>query len=195
MTRMKSIPLALAAILALGGAVAFAQTAPQLPAKGAAQTSQSTLAEAVRVAERATGGRARKAEMESDRGADAWEIKTVSKERSAKVRVEPASGKVVRVDAPGFLDSIASLFDAGDRRKDQAALGRLEASPMTLAAAIAAAERETGGRAVKASLKTQHGQTLFEVGVVKDLVLHKVRVDPASGKVVAVARSKSDDDD
>ena len=61
---MKSIRLALAAIVALGGAVAFTQTAPQLPAKGAAQTSQSPLAEDLVL---------------------------------HKVRVDPASGKVVAV--------------------------------------------------------------------------------------------------
>jgi len=31
--------------------------------------------------------------------------------------------------------------------------------------------------------------------VVKDLVLHKVTVDPATGKAVAVAQRKDDDED
>ena len=189
-----TIPVALAAVLALVGTATFAQTAPQQ--KGTAvQQSPSSLVQAIRVAEQESGGRARKAEMERERGVDAYEIKTVAKDKSVKVLVDPASGKVVRVEGPGFFDAIANLFDSDDRREDQAALAQLEASPMTLAAAIAAAERETGGRAVKASLKSQYGQTLFEVGVVKDLVPHKFVVDPASGKVAAVAQRKGKDKD
>jgi uncharacterized membrane protein YkoI len=90
------------------------------------------------------------------------------------------------------LDWIANLFD-DDRREEQVALTRLQASPMNLSAAIAAAERDIGGRAVKASLKDQHGQPAFEVRMIKDLVKHKVLVDPASGKVVTVAQDNDDD--
>jgi uncharacterized membrane protein YkoI len=189
-----TIPVALAAVLALVGTATFAQTTPQ-PKGTAVQQSSSSLAQAIRVAEQETGGRARKAEMERERGVAAYEVKTVAKDKSAKVLVDPASGKVMRVAGRGFFDTIANIFDGEDAREDQAALAQLEASPMTLAAAIAAAERETGGRAVKASLKNQYGQTLFEVGVVKDLIPHKVVVDPVSGKVAAVAQRKGKDKD
>jgi uncharacterized membrane protein YkoI len=84
------------------------------------------------------------------------------------------------------------MFDGEDRREDHAALAQLEASPLTLAAACAAAERETGGRAIEASLKSRYGQTLFSVGVVKEFALHKVTVDPASGRVVAQQQRKDD---
>jgi uncharacterized membrane protein YkoI len=188
-----SIPVTLTVFLSLIGTAALAQTAPQQ--KGAAVQSPPSLVQAIRVAEQETGGRARKAEMERERGVDAYEIETVAKDKSAKVLVEPASGKVMSVEGPGFFDAIVNLFDGDDRREEQAALAQLEASPMTLAAAIAAAERETGGRAVKASLKSRYGQTLFEVGVVKDLVPHKVMVDPASGQVAVVQRKGKDKDD
>ena len=189
-----AIPVALASVLVLVGTATFAQSATQ-HGGSAIQQSPSSLVQAIGMAEQETGGRARKAEIERERGIAAYEIKTLGKDKSAKVLVDPASGKVVRVERSGFFDAIANLFDGDDRRKDQAALAQLEASPITLAAAVAAAERETGGRAVKASLKNQYGQTLFEVGVVKDLVAHKVVVDPASGKVATVAQSKSKDDD
>lgn len=189
----KALPVGLGVALVLAVTVLFAQTSPQESKEGA-RPAQTSLAEAIRVAEQETGGRARKAEMERERGVDAYEIKTVAKDKSAKVLVDPLSGKVLRVSGSGFLDTIANLFD-DDKRKDQAALARLEASPMTLMAAVAAAERETGGRAVKASLKSPHGQTAFEVGVFKDFVSHKVMVDPASGKVVTLARKDDDDDD
>ena len=157
---------------------------------------QTSLAHAVRVAEQQTGGRARKAEMERESGIYVYEIRTVSKDRSAKVLVDPASGKVLRVDTPGFVSSIASVFDRDDQRKDQSALARLDASSMTLAGAIDAAEKETGGRAVKAAVKSQYGSTLFEVSVVKDWTMHRVVVDPATANVVTVpATGKRKDDD
>jgi uncharacterized membrane protein YkoI len=190
MTHDKSSPFVLGAVLALVGTGSFAQTAAQQPNRGT--SVQTSLAQAIRVAEQETGGRARKAEMERDRGVDAYEIKTVSKDMTAKVLVDPASGKVTRVDKGGFF---GSLFDRDDRREDEVDLALLEASPMTIEAASLAVERETGGRAVEASVKSHYGQTLFEVGVVKDLALQRVMVDPTSGKVVALEKKKQEDID
>ncbi len=183
------IRIALAA-LALFGPATLAQT-PSPPQGIAAWQSPFSLVEAIRVAEQETGGRAHKVEM----SVFAYAIETVAKDSSAEVIVDSASGKVVQVDRPGFFDAIANLFGSDDRRDDQARLAHLEASPMTLAAAVAAAERETGGRAVQASLKSLYGQTLFKVGVVKDLNLQEVLVDPVSGQVAAAAQRQGKDAD
>jgi len=156
------------------------------PAGGIGLQPPTSLAQAVRAAERQTGGRARKAEMERERGIDVYEVKTISKDGSAKVLVDPASGNVLRVDTPGFVSSIANVFDRDDRRKDQAAFARLEASGMTLAGAIDAAQKETGGRAVNAAVKSRYGSTVFEVTVLKDWTTRKVLVDPATAKVVTL---------
>ena len=97
----------------------------------------------------------------------------------------------------GVVSSIANVFDRDDQRKDQAAFARLEASSMTLAAAIDAAQKETGGRAVQAALTSQYGATLFEVSVIKDWTTQNVLVDPATAKVVTVpprGKHKNDDD-
>jgi len=167
------------------------------PAGGIGLQPPTSLAQAVRAAERQTGGRARKAEMERERGIDVYEVKTISKDGSAKVLVDPASGNVLRVDTPGFVSSIANVFDRDDQRKDQAAFARLEASSMTLAAAIDAAQKESGGRAVRAALTSRYDATLFEVRVVKDWTTQNVLVDPATAKVVTVpprGKHKNDDD-
>jgi uncharacterized membrane protein YkoI len=169
----------LAGVAALAGATtSIAQAPPQQP--------PTSLAQAVRVAEKQTGGRARKAEMEREKGVDVYEIKTVSKDGSAKVLVDPASGNVLRVVTPGFASSIANVFDRDDQREDRAALTRLEASSMTLASAIDIAQKETGGRPVEAAVKSQYGAAVFEVSVVKDWTAHKVLVDPATASVVTV---------
>jgi len=178
----------------LDTAIGVAPAEAQQSRSGGGPQPQTSLAQAIRVAERQTGGRARKAEMDREKGTYVYEIKTVSKDGSSKVHVDPASRSILRVQEPGF---VSNIFDRDDRRKDQAAFVQLEASPMTLASAVEAAEKETRGRAVKALVKSQYGSTLFEVAMVKDLITHSVLVDPATAKVVTLppyGKRKDDDD-
>jgi len=162
----------------------------------------TSLAQAVRIAEQQTGGRARQAELERERGVDVYEIKTVARDTSGKVLIDAASGKVVRVDTPGVFSAIGQMFDRDDQRKDHVTFTRLEGSALTLVGAIDAGEKDSGGWAVKASLKSLYGSTLFEVRVVKDLTLTTLVVDPATARVVAapvnkkpVDKKHKDDDD
>jgi len=180
------IGLLTAVAVLLATTIAAPPAAGQTARPGGISGPQTSLAQAVRVAEQQTGGRARKAEMERNKGTDVYEIKTVSKEKSAKVFVDPVSGNVLRVASPGVISSLSHVFVRKDHVKEQAALARLEASPMSLVSAIESAERETGGRAVEAALAGFHGSTLFEVRVVKDLTTHRVMVDPTTANVVPV---------
>jgi uncharacterized membrane protein YkoI len=129
--------------------------------------------------------------MERDRGVHVYEIKTVSKDGSAKVHVDPASGGVLRVSTPW----LTGVFDRDDQREDQAAFTQLAASSMTLVGAIEAAEKAVGGRAVKAALKSRYGAMVFEARVIKGWTAHQVLVDPASGKVVTGPVPGKHDDD
>ena len=191
------IGLLTAVAILLATTIAVPPASGQTARPGGISGPQTSLAQAVRVAEQQTGGPARKAEMERNRGTYVYEIKTVSKEKSVKVFVDPASGSVVRTVTPGVISSLSHVFDRKDQLKEQAALARLEASPMSLVSAIESAERESGGRAVEAALASLYGSTLFEVKVVKDLTTQRVVVDPATGKVAAVvpSRGKRKDDD
>jgi len=191
------IGLLTAVAVLLATTIAVPPASGQTARPGGISGPQTSLAQAVRVAEQQTGGRARKAEMERNRGTYVYEIKTVSKEKSVKVFVDPASGSVVRTVTPGVISSLSHVFDRKDQLKEQAALARLEASPMSLVSAIESPERESGGRAVEAALASLYGSTLFEVKVVKDLTTQRVVVDPATGKVAAVvpSRGKRKDDD
>ena len=180
-------------LLAAGAVLADALVA----GKGSAQAPPApsapiSLAQAVRAAEQRTGGRARKAEMERERGVQIFEIKTVSKDGSAEVHVDSTSGNVLGVRTPW----LSGVFDRDDQREDQAAFARLAASSMTLVDAIEAAEKAVGGRAVKAALKNRYGAMVFEASVVKDWTAHRVLVDPATAKVVtSPAHGKREDDD
>jgi hypothetical protein len=64
---------------------------------------------------------------------------------------------------------------------------------ITVMQAIAAAEQQTGGRAVETDTKTRNGIAVFEVEIVKDNQKHKVIVDAQSGQVIRTAL-KGDDD-
>lgn len=182
-------------VVAVLAATTFVTQAPAqqpVPPGGSAVSAQTSLAQAIHVAEQQTGGRARKAEWEREKGVHVYEIKTVSKDGSAEVLVDAASGNVVRVATPWF----PYVFDRDDQRKDQAALAQLSASSLTLGGAIDAAEKATSGRAVKAELKSRHGSALFELSVVKDWTKHEVLVDLATAKVVTVSpRGERDEDD
>lgn len=189
----KSVAAATAVGMVLAAHISLAQTTPQPQAQATPQPqAQTNLAQAVRAAEQRSGGRAKKVEMESNKGVEVYEIKTVSKDKSASVMIDPISGNVVRVDGSGFLSSV---FDKEDQQEDRAALARLEASSLTLAGAIETAEKEIGGRAIEAAMKSRYGSTLFEVRVVKDWTMQKVWVDPVTAKVIALPPRTDHSDD
>jgi uncharacterized membrane protein YkoI len=170
-----------------------AQTTPQPQPQAVAQAkAQANLAQAVRAAEQRSGGRARKVELENEKGVEVYEIKTVSKDKSACVLINRVTGDVVRVEGPGFMSGV---FDREDQQEDLAELARLEASPLTLAAAIETAEQQTGGRAIGAELRNQYGSSVFEIRVVKDWEMQKVWVDPATSKVIPIPQKPKHDDD
>ncbi|MBI3524319.1 MAG: PepSY domain-containing protein [Betaproteobacteria bacterium] len=61
--------------------------------------------------------------------------------------------------------------------------------------AVTAAEQHVGGKASRAEYERYKGQWAFDVEVVKGKRVMDVKVDPASGKVIASAEDKTDHDD
>jgi uncharacterized membrane protein YkoI len=66
---------------------------------------------------------------------------------------------------------------------------------MTLADAIALAERQTGGKAVEATLEQEHGTVSFEVEIMKDRAFQKVTIDARSGQVVSTRADHDQEED
>jgi uncharacterized membrane protein YkoI len=60
----------------------------------------------------------------------------------------------------------------------------------SLAQAIAAAEQDTGGKAVETGLENQDGVMAYEVKIAKGDTLQKVLVDLDSGKVIKVTAAE-----
>jgi uncharacterized membrane protein YkoI len=71
----------------------------------------------------------------------------------------------------------------------------IASAKISLTQAISAAEQHVGGKAAKAEYERDKGQWVFDVEVVKDKTVMDVKVDPASGKVIAATEDKTDHDD
>ena len=70
-------------------------------------------------------------------------------------------------------------------------LAALVNAKTTLAQAIAAAEQQTGGKAIDAGLENENGAMAFAIEVAKDNTVQKVHVDLQSGKVLKAAAADS----
>ncbi len=185
------LPAAMAAMIAVGATGAVHASTGESESNREIATvlgAKTSLVQAIDAAERHSGGRAMKIDVEEKNGAFLYEVKTASKDRITEIRVDPASGTVVGTDDEG---PIARIFD----REDQDELARLAASPTTLAAAIVAAEKETGGTAIEAKADGDDGAMRYKVEVATDNAVRKVTIDGATGKVVKVAAYRHDDDD
>jgi len=191
MLHSKILPATMAAVFVLGATgAAFASSEDHEGGReiAAALDAKTSVVEAIAAAERQTGGRAMKIDIEKDNGAYLYEVKTVSKDKITRIFVDPASGKVVRSDDEGLIDRV---FDS----EDQDELAKLTGSTTTLAAAIATAEQHTGGKAIEARVDDDDDTMLFKVKVAKDNALQKVMVDIATGKVVKVKTDEHEEDD
>jgi uncharacterized membrane protein YkoI len=187
----KLIPATLAAVIALGTAgVTFADSEDNENAKeiSAVLNAKTSISQAIAAAEKQTGGRAMKADVDEDEDIYFYKIRIVAKDTVSEVLVDPASGEVTQV---GDRGSIASIFD----NDDQAELANLAASPVTLTAAVATAEKEIGGKAIQAAFESEDGQSQFEVHVAKNKAVHQVKIDAGSGQVVKVSAAENGEHD
>lgn len=89
------------------------------------------------------------------------------------------------IAAIGLMGSAAYAADADDIRL-------LNEAKISLTEAIAAAEKNVGGKAIEASLDDDAWKAAYEVSVVKDNRVFDVQVDAANGSVLG---SREDIDD
>jgi uncharacterized membrane protein YkoI len=187
----KLIPATLVAVIALGTAgVALADSEDNENAKeiSAVLSAKTSITQAIAAAEKQTGGRAMKADVDDDEDTYLYKIRIVAKDTVSEVLVDPASGEVTQVGDRGL---IAKIFD----NDDHAEFANLAASPVTLAAAVATAEIEIGGKAIQAAFESEDGQSQFEVHVAKNQAVHQVKVDAGSGQVVKVSAAENGEHD
>lgn len=191
MPSSRLIAAAMAAVLALGAArTTLADSGEhenrEKSEMAAVVGAKTSIVQAIAAAERRTGGRALKVDIEKERGAYLYEVKTVSKGKVSEVFVDLTSGAVTGTEDEGL---IARMLDQEDRDK----LAKFSASSTTLAAAVATAEQHVGGKAIEAGVDDENGTMSFEIKVAKDKALHRVVVDGSTGKVVQVAAGQEGD--
>jgi uncharacterized membrane protein YkoI len=102
--------------------------------------------------------------------------------------------KWLRVTAVAALAlvGIGAALASESERNDAVEFAKLPAGHVTLAAAIATAEQQTGGQAIDASFGNENGTMLVEVEVANGNAVHTVKLDAASGKVIKVAAADED---
>jgi uncharacterized membrane protein YkoI len=84
---------------------------------------------------------------------------------------------------------------AGENRGEtdqQSELNAVTNAKTSLSQAIAAAEQETGGKAVETGLENQDGVMAYEIKIAKGNALQKVLVDADSGKITKVMAADDD---
>jgi uncharacterized membrane protein YkoI len=87
---------------------------------------------------------------------------------------------------------IGSAYAAKTQENDALAV---TSAKIGMTQAVTAAEQHIGGKASRAEYERHKGQWVFDIEVVKDKKVMDVKVDPASGKVIAATEDKTDHDD
>ena len=88
--------------------------------------------------------------------------------------------------------AIGSTYAAKSAENDALAIASAKIDMMQ---AVTAAEQHVGGKASRAEYERHKGQWVFDVEVVKDKKVMDVKVDPTSGKIIAVTEDRADHDD
>lgn len=94
------------------------------------------------------------------------------------------------------LAGVGAAFagENGNETDQRSELNAVTNAKTSLSQAIAAAEQETCGNAVDASLENQDGVMAYEVEIAKGNTLQRVLVEPDSGKIIRVTVADADDE-
>lgn len=181
MFRSKFLPMVLGTAVALGAAgCALANTEHDEHSRemAAALAAKISPVQAIAKAEKQSGGRAVKIDIDRKEGAYVYDVKTVSKDKVESVLVDPDSGKIFRSHERGWLSKILDDEDSDE-------IASLTSSPTTLTAAITTAQQNVGGKAFEARFDDEHDHLRIKVKVAKDATVHRVTIDGTDGKIVS----------
>ena len=189
MLRTKIVPIAMAAVIAVGSTVGVAaeqnsggkaiQSEYALKsAVSAFEKAKITIANAISIAERhGSGGKTIDVVFDLNKGAPVYKVKTYQNNAVWEGMIDAQSGKVV---GSGTTTPEAKLD-----QEDKAELAGLQKATTTLAQAVKAAETYDTGKAMSAGLEETNGKIVYEVTVVKSGSARKLVVDPNSGQIIS----------
>ncbi|MDB5367365.1 MAG: hypothetical protein JWM77_3292, partial [Rhodospirillales bacterium] len=148
--RSNKILAATALATLLVGSAAFAGTKEDFDTVSKAKHS---LADAVSAAEKAAGGKALEGKFETERGVSKYEVTVVQNGKRDILNVDPTTGQAVKAKE--------KTAGSGDQKEAQT----ITSAKTGLAQAIAAAEQQSGGKALEASLEKSSSNPVYEVKV------------------------------
>jgi uncharacterized membrane protein YkoI len=152
------------------GSAAFAGTKEDFDTVSKAKHS---LADAITAAEKTAGGKATEGKFETERGVSKYEVTVVQNGKRDILNVDPTTGQAVK----------GSEKNASSGRQEDAQT--VTAAKTGLAQAITAAEQQSGGKALEASLDKENGNPVYDVKLANGDKTQKVRIDANTGKVAS----------
>lgn len=123
---------------------------------------------AIRAAQRATGGTAVAAGAEVERGKSYYEVTSRTAKGSEEVRVDASTGRIT---------DRKRLSGAGDDGQDDH--NNPSGARLTLAEAVGQAESHSGGKAMEAEAAREHGRPVYRIELAQGREIRKVTVDAA----------------
>ncbi len=103
------------------------------------------------------------------------------------------NGSKLAVATAIALSLIAGAAAAEENASDEAQI--MSSAKISIAEAIAAAEKETGGKAVETDVRNRDGSAHFEITIQKGVERQEVLVDGQTGHVVKTVANDGDEND
>lgn len=136
-----------------------------------------SLSQAVEISEKQALGKSVGAEFDIEKGRAVWEVKVLNSAGLQEFKVDAITGQVIKIEEEHLRGRLTN-FVTGMNLKD------LENAKTTLAQAVAMAESQSKGKAVKVQVEHERGGVQFDVFMRVGDSTKKMKIDAASGKAV-----------
>lgn len=137
-----------------------------------------SLTQAIAQAEKQGKGKAVSAEFDTKDNVGLYQIDIVSGETVTRWDIDASNGKIASADKQ-TLATWAQQLGAGVKPEE------LTASSTSLAQAVGIAEAQAGGKAIEVEVEHEDSRLMYDVKVLSGTETRSVRVDGASGQVLA----------
>lgn len=137
--------------------------------------STVSLTQATQIAEKQEAGKTLHAEFDIEKDRAIWEVKVLSAAGVKEYKIDASTGAVVKVEDEHIRGKLTN-FVTGMNLKD------LNNAKMSLAQAVADAEKKMNGKAVKAEVEHERGAVQYDVFVRTANKTEKVKIEASTGQ-------------
>jgi uncharacterized membrane protein YkoI len=135
-----------------------------------------SITDAIASALKQSGGTVMGAGFTAEKGKSVYKVKTYQNNSVWEGLVDAQSGEMI-----GAGKTVPESELDGE---DKAELAGISSVTLTLAQAVATAEKQSGGKAIKAELEEVKGKILYEIRIAKSGSLQEMLIDPRSGDIL-----------